>query len=357
MDATPTVSVLMSVYNTPAQYLRAAVESVLAQTLSDFEFIVIDDGSTDGSPEILREFATREPRIRLTVRPNKGLTATLNEAIAMSRGEFLARMDCDDVSEPDRFERQLAFLSADPSLVCAGGHFALIDEKGRLLTRLRPPSDDASIQDLLLRGHTAICHPAAMMRRDAVEKVGGYDPYFKTTQDLDLWLRLGEVGKLGNVPEVVLRFRQHGGSISETRREEQRRFGREACERAWTRRGLTGMRYEAEEPWRPGPDRTSRHKYALKYGWWAFNSGERRTAAAYGVKAVRLAPWKVNGWKLLLTSMLKSRSPLAPLRESAGVRGERQTSDGIPSKEDSHTPPHPNPLPRRGEGTRAEVAR
>lgn len=306
MEATPTISVLMSVYNAPANYLRGAVESILAQTFSDFEFIVIDDGSTDRSPELLRQYASRDRRIRLTVRPNQGLTATLNEAIAAARGEFLARMDCDDISERDRFERQLAFLRADPSLVCAGGHFALIDEKGRLLTRLRPASGDAAIQDLLLRGHTAICHPAAMMRRDAVEKVGGYDPYFKTTQDLDLWLRLGEVGKLGNVPEVVLRFRQHGGSISETRREEQRRFGREACERAWKRRGLVGMTYEAEEPWRPGPDRASQHKYALKYGWWAFNSGERKTAAAYGWRALRLAPWKMNGWKLLVSSIAKT---------------------------------------------------
>src|SRR5205085_5450453 len=136
-------------------------------------------------------------------------TVTLNEALDRARGEFLARMDCDDVALPNRFERQLNHLRADPSIVCAGGHFELIDEKGRLLTRLRPPSDDESIQKLLLAGHTAICHPAAMIRRDALTRVGNYDPYFKTTQDLDLWLRLGEVGRLGHVPEVVLQVRQH----------------------------------------------------------------------------------------------------------------------------------------------------
>jgi glycosyltransferase involved in cell wall biosynthesis len=305
MDPTPTISVLMSVFNTPERYLRQAVQSILGQTFSDLEFIIIDDGSTDRSPAVLREYASRDPRIRLTVRTNKGLTVTLNEAIGVARGELLARMDCDDVALADRFEKQLSFLRADASIVCAGGYFALIDEKDRLLTRLRPPTDDAAIQDLLLRGHTAICHPAAMMRADAVRKVGGYDPYFKTTQDLDLWLRLGEVGKLGNVPEVVLKFRQHGASISETRREEQRRFGREACERAWQRRGLSGMRFEAEEPWRPGADRSSRHRYALRYGWWAFNSGERRTAASYGWRAIRIAPWKVDGWRLLLVAGMK----------------------------------------------------
>jgi glycosyltransferase involved in cell wall biosynthesis len=294
----------MSVFNA-GRYLREAVESVLVQSFGDFEFIIIDDGSTDGSPELLRTYAACDSRIRLTARENKGLTVTLNEALARARGEFLARMDCDDVSLPARFERQLSYLRADASIACAGGHFELIDEKGRLLTRLRPPSDDAPIQKLLLAGHTAICHPAAMMRREAVMRVGGYDTYFKTTQDLDLWLRLGEIGKLANVPEVLLKFRQHGGSISETRRQEQRRFGREAVERAWRRRGITGGRFEADEPWRPGQDRNSRHAFALRYGWWGFNSAARGTALAYGLKAVRIAPWHLSGWKLLAAAALK----------------------------------------------------
>lgn len=309
MPHIPAISVLMSVYNA-GRYLRPAIESILAQSFADFEFIIIDDGSADASPEVLRDYAMRDPRIRLTVRPNFGLTRTLNEGLASARGEFVARMDCDDVSLPDRFEKQLAFMRADPSLVCVGGCFELIDGKGRLLTRLRPPADDESIQKLLLRGHTAICHPAAMMRRDAVNQVGGYDPYFKTTQDLDLWLRLGEVGKLGNVPEVVLKFRQHETSVSETKREEQRRFGREACERAWKRRGITNGVYEADEPWRPGKDRASRHKYALRYGWWGFNSGARNTALAYGLKAVSIRPLAAAGWKLLASALVRPMPPI-----------------------------------------------
>jgi len=304
MSRVPTISLVMSVYNA-GRFLRPAMESVLAQTYGDVEYVVIDDGSTDDSPKVLREYAGRDSRVRLTCRENRGLTVTLNEALGQARGEFVARMDGDDISLPDRFETQLAALRADPSLVCVGGHFELIDEKGRLLTRLRPPTDDPSIQKLLLAGHTAICHPAAMMRRDAVSRAGNYDPYFKTTQDLDLWLRLGEVGRLGNVPKVVLQFRQHGGSVSETKREEQRRFGREACERAWKRRGITDGKFEADEPWRPGPDRASRHAFALRYGWWGFNSGARNTALAYGAKAVRIAPWKTAGWKLLGAALVK----------------------------------------------------
>src|SRR5687768_11090116 len=138
MAPVPTISVVMSVYNA-GRFLRPAVDSILAQTFSDFEFIIIDDGSTDRSPDVLREYAARDGRIRLTVRPNRGLTRTLNEAIKQARGEFVARMDCDDVALPDRFEKQLAYLRADPTIVCVGGYFELIDGKGRLLTRLRPP--------------------------------------------------------------------------------------------------------------------------------------------------------------------------------------------------------------------------
>ena len=304
VTAPPAVSVVMAVYNSE-RYLSEAVRSILGQTLGDFELIALDDGSTDGSLKILNDFARQDPRVRVVTRPNKGLTATLNEGIALARGEFIARMDGDDVAYPDRFARQVEFLRARPDVVCAGGSFELIDGKGRLLTRLDPPADDADIQKSCLAGHTAVCHPAAMMRADAARKVGGYDTYFKTTQDLDMWLRLGEVGRLANLPDVLLQFRQHEGSVSETKRLEQRRFSREACERAWKRRGITDGRFEAAEPWRPGKDRKSRHRYAMQYGWWAFASGQRRTAMVYAFKAVGALPFNAAGWKLIACAALK----------------------------------------------------
>ena len=307
MVSTPTVSVLMSVYN-GERYLRPAVESILAQTFADFEFVIIDDGSTDSSPAILREYAARDPRVKLTVRANKGLTATLNEAFAISRGKYLARMDCDDVALPQRFARQVALLDADAAVACTGGWFQLIDGAGRLLTTLRPPAADAEIQAKMLRGHNAICHPCAMIRRTAMERVGGYDTRFKTSQDIDLWLRLGEVGTLANVAEPVLQFRLHESSVSETKREQQRQAGRLACEEAWRRRGLSGMTYEADEPWRPGSDRASKHRFAMQYGWWAWGSGERKTALHYAAKAIAAMPLKAEGWKLVACAVLKPRA-------------------------------------------------
>lgn len=302
----PTVSVLMSVYN-GERYLRLAVESILAQMFDDFEFVIIDDGSTDASPAILREYAARDPRVKLTVRANKGLTVTLNEAFAQSSGTYLARMDSDDVALPERFARQVELLDATPHVACTGGSFQLIDAAGRLLTTLRPPADDAAIQARMLRGHNAICHPCAMIRGAAMEQVGGYDTRFKTSQDLDLWLRLGEVGKLANVPEPVLQFRLHESSVSETKRENQRQMGRLACEEAWQRRGLSGIMYEAGEPWRPGSDRQSKHRFAMQYGWWAWGSGQRATALHYAAKAIAARPLKAEGWKLVACAVLKPR--------------------------------------------------
>jgi glycosyltransferase involved in cell wall biosynthesis len=301
MQPSPAISVLMSVFN-GEKYLAECVESILAQSFKDFEFLIIDDGSRDGSVEILRKYEQQDPRIKLTVRPNKGLTRTLNELFAQSHGRFLARMDCDDVAMPERFEKQIAALEADPSLVCVGGCFQLIDADGRPLTTLKPPADDAEIQRHALAGHGSICHPTAMIRREALEKINGYCEDFRTAQDLDLWLRLGEVGKLGNVQSAVLRFRMHEGSVSETRRVEQRASAKLACERAWQRRGLTNMTFEAEEPWRPGSDAESKLKFAIQYGWWAYNSGEKSTARHYAVRAIKAKPFNPDGWKLLLKS-------------------------------------------------------
>jgi glycosyltransferase involved in cell wall biosynthesis len=304
MATPPTISVLMSVYN-GERYLAAAMDSILAQTFGDFELIVIDDGSKDSSPAMLRDYAQRDPRVKLTVRENKGLTVTLNEAFAQSTGKYIARMDCDDVALPERFARQVELLNANPQIVCTGGYFQLIDGAGRLLTTVRGPTNDLEIQTTLLKGHNAICHPTAMIRRTAMEQAKGYDTRFKTSQDLDLWLRLGEIGQLANVASPVLKFRLHESSVSETKRDQQRQAGRLACEEAWKRRGLSNMTYEAGDPWRPGSDRASKHRFAMLYGWWAFGSGERKTAMYYATKAIAAKPLKPDGWKLIACAMLK----------------------------------------------------
>jgi len=300
----PPISVIMSVHNSAA-YLDAAVRSILAQTFADFEFIIVDDGSTDDSAKILAEFAERDPRIRVETRANKGLTKSLNEAIALSTGEFIARMDADDIATPRRFQIQVDFLRAHPEVVLLGGGYELIDGAGRLLTKIVPPSDDATLQEHALSGRTPICHPLAMMRREAVVKVGGYDESMLVAQDLDLWLKLGEVGKLACVPDILLQYRQHPKSVSEKKQELQVQNMRLSCERACARRGIT-REFKGDAGWRPTSDRASRHRFALQYGWWAFNAGQRKTAMIYGSKAIAARPFNLDSWRLLVCSAIKS---------------------------------------------------
>ncbi len=303
MKNKPLVSILMPVYNA-ADYLKQAVDSILQQTFEDFEFLIIDDGSTDQSLQILQFYATKDKRIKLTSRPNKGLVASLNEMISQAQGEFLARMDADDISLSDRLARQINFLESHPDVVCVGGAYELIDSKNRLLTTISVLCDDEDIQKQALVGHTSLSHPTVVMRRTAVIQAGGYNPTMLPVEDLDLWLRLGEIGKLSNLEQPVLKYRLHSKSISEKNRIKQRQKARKACEQAWERRKIQG-KFEATEHWRPGSDNLSKHQYCLKYGWWAFNSSQRQTAIIYAIKSIQALPFQKNGWKLLACSMFK----------------------------------------------------
>ncbi len=314
MSTSPIVSVVMAVYNAE-QYVAQTVESILTQTFVDFEFIILDDGSTDRSLKILEAYAAKDERIRLSTRANKGVSATRNEMLAKAEGEFIAVMDADDIALPERLALQVEFLQSHPDVVCVGGAHEMIDEKGRLLTRLELPLDNDEIQQMILAGHGAICHPCAMIRRTSMIEVGGYDEELVAAHDMDLWLKLGEIGVLVNMKETLLKYRLNTNSVSGKNYILQRRESQIACERAWKRRGIEGH-FEATEPWRPGPDRSSQHKFILQYGWWAFLSGQRRTSITYATRAIAILPLAIEGWKLLACAALK---PL-PISESTSSR-------------------------------------
>lgn len=235
---TPRVSILLPVYNAES-YLAETLESLLRQSYEDFELIAVNDGSTDASESILRGYAERDARVRLVSRPNTGLVVALNEMLDIARGDLCARMDADDIALPHRLERQVAAFDARPELVCLGGAIELIDEHGTPLHRPAPVCGNEAVQREALRGRTPICHPAAMFRSEAVRAVGGYIDDAYPAEDLDLWLRLGEVGALDNLPETILRYRLHEESISVRKRDRQIAKMRLACERAWARRAIT----------------------------------------------------------------------------------------------------------------------
>lgn len=303
----PRISVLMAVYN-GQRFLKAAVESILAQSFEDFEFIIVDDGSTDRSPALLRRYADRDPRIRLVSLPHAGLTRSLNQGLAIARGELVARMDADDVARPQRFARQVAFLDAHPDIVLVGCAHELIDANDHILQTEIPASDDQAIQERHLRGLTSICHPCVMARRAALSEIGGYDERYPAAQDLDLYLRLGEIGKLANLPQVLMQYRFHRDSTSDTRGELQLQCMQDAAERAWKRRGITGV-YESHPHWRPGNDAEQLYYFALRVGHDAFCAGRRRTAVVHGLKAVRQRPFSKLPWRLLVCALIKPMGP------------------------------------------------
>lgn len=303
MTVVPRVSVVMPVYNAE-KYLAQTVESILQQTFTDFEFLIMDDGSIDRSQKTLKKYAAQDPRIHIFQSQNQGVSKARNALLQKARGTYIAVMDADDIAQPRRLEVQFEFLEQYPHVVCVGSSHDLIDEKGRFLTCLKLPETDAEIQTLALAGHGSICHPCAFMRRAAVEQVGGYDERLKFAHDLDLWLKLGELGALANLPIPLLQYRIHTQSVSGQNFMSQRQEALFACEQAWKRRGIQGT-FAASEPWRPGRDRPSRHKFALQYGWWAYNSRQRWTAMDYGLRAIALLPLNFDGWRLLLTTLFK----------------------------------------------------
>ena len=237
-ERTPKVSVQVPVYNAE-RYLESAMESILTQTFDDFELVVIDDGSTDGSRAILERLADRDGRIRLTSRENRGVTATRNELLELARGEYIAIMDSDDLSLPDRFAEQVRFLDEHPDHVAVGTRSAFIDPDGDVIRNWLELESHEQIDAAHMAGDGgALIHPSTMIRRQAVVDLGGYRHAFEPAEDYDLFLRLGEVGKLANLPRVLFEYRQHLSSFGYAQRERQRRGARLARAEARERRGI-----------------------------------------------------------------------------------------------------------------------
>lgn len=217
-SGTPQISVLMSVYN-DARFLPLALESLLSQTEPDFEIIIIDDCSTDGTVEILRQAQAQDPRIQV-LRPEhqQGLTANLNRALSHAQGTLIARMDSDDLCTPQRFERQASFLNAHPKVGVVGCFFEKIDAAGQSLgNQTALPLDDAGIRRFLQSGNP-LCHGGVMLRKKLLTDIYGYRDCFSAAQDYDLWLRIPPEAHFANIPEVLYSHRRHGLSVSYQKR-------------------------------------------------------------------------------------------------------------------------------------------
>ena len=215
----PAVSVLMSVYN-GAPWVRDAVTSVLAQQLTDLELIVIDDGSSDATPDVLASI--RDPRLRLERRARQGLTRALNRAIELAHGPLLARLDADDLALPERLTLQCRYLDAHPEVGLLGTAAREVDAAGREIAVIRPPVEDATIRRALIRANPFV-HSSVIVRRAVLDRAGGYDPSFPVAQDYDLWMRLARVTRLANLDEPLVIRRLAPGRVSAVRDDDRLR--------------------------------------------------------------------------------------------------------------------------------------
>jgi len=230
----PKVTVLMSVYNGEG-YLREAIDSVLSQTYSDFEFLIIDDGSTDGSVDIIRSYL--DPRIRLIENEkNIGLTRSLNKGLKLSRGEYIARMDGDDIALPERLEKQVHFLNEHVNVGLVGGSDITINGVGDEIGFRKKLTNNGALKQGLLAGDNQFCHPSSMFRKECIEKVGPYREEFKMAQDYDLWLRIAEEFELANIEEALCKHRIIPDSISTSKQSQQEAYHRLAHSLALQRR-------------------------------------------------------------------------------------------------------------------------
>lgn len=238
----PRVTVLMPVYNGQA-FLREAVASVLAQTYHDFELLIIDDGSTDKTPAILQEF--HDPRIRIVRNEtNLKLIRSLNRGIGLARGEFIARMDADDLCHPERFARQVEFLERSPDVDVVGTDIIIFEtDTARGFRPSPPPTSAAQVRWELLRV-SCLYHPTVMLRKSIFASEEPYDPEYVHCEDYELWLRLSRRRRLENLDEPLLYYRRHAASITACHRIEQRQRAQRALATEIERR----IGYRPSEP-------------------------------------------------------------------------------------------------------------
>lgn len=292
----PVVSVMLPVFNSEA-HLAQAIDSILNQSYVDFEVIAVDDGSTDWSPAILERYERTDRRMRVFRRPRSGISETLNFAGRQSRGGFLARMDSDDVSLPQRFAEQLDFLSDRPECVAVGTQVYQIDAGGARIAPLPVCVTHSEIEEQLLEGRgTAIVHPSVMIRRADFEAVGGYDSRFDGSEDLDLYLRLAERGVLANLANVLLLYRRHSASVTAlSRLDEVQRRKRHIIREAHRRRGIPNAEVRLREFFHP----TTEAELYLMWAYSAFQAGNYKTALKYGTRMFRNSWNDVAFWRHL----------------------------------------------------------
>jgi len=242
----PKVTVLMSVYN-GEKYLREAVDSILAQTFRDFEFLIINDGSTDRTGEILKSYSDQRIKI-INHEKNIGLTKSLNKGLRVAKGEYVARQDADDISMPERLDKEVAFLDTNKNVGLVGTDYFLINEKDKIIDKINCLTESKDLKEKLLEGNQ-FAHGSIVFKKECIEKVGMYREEFKFAQDFDFVLRISEIFHIANIPEFLYKWRINIDSVSVNKKTLQDKYALLAIELAKERRekGRDKLQYLPDE--------------------------------------------------------------------------------------------------------------
>jgi len=290
----PKVSVFLPVYNA-ADYVATSIHSVLNQTYRDLELIVIDDGSTDDSAEVIQRAIGSDPRVRFQSRANIGFARTLNQMLGIASGELIARLDADDEALPERFATQVSFMDSNADCVVVGGGVINIDSDGDPLSIELYPTGHEEIEQRMLSGGGGIIHPSVMIRAETIRKCGGYSLDCPVVEDQDLWLRLALHGRLANLPQPLIRYRVHAGNMSFTGADQAGRRLAEVLHRAHRDRNL---KPPTTSDWVGVPlvDDWDRRR---QWAWSAIASGYFSTARKHARRLLKERFFNKGAWTLL----------------------------------------------------------
>jgi glycosyltransferase involved in cell wall biosynthesis len=299
MSNTPAISVVLGVYN-GQRFIAEAVESILKQTFTDFEFIAVDDGSTDKTVSILQKYASQDPRLKVVQIPHGGIVDAANAGLNAARAPLIARADADDVSMPERFAKQVQYMAEHPEVVCLGSRMWLTEPYGSIIDQSHHPLTHEEIDAELLRGSGwAMPQPVAMLRRDAVMKLGGYRKEYLWSEDLDLFLRMAEVGRLANLPDLLIKYRSHAGSTNHRLPHVQFELSKKCIIETYRRRGLMPpQQMEVLSPLENKPV----DKY-LMWAWAALKNKNVRGARLNALAAMREKPFMMHTWRAMYCAL------------------------------------------------------
>ena len=310
MDKRVTISILMPMRNAEA-YIVETIQSLLDQTFSDFELIIIDDGSSDASLSMVKSFI--DGRIRILKGNMQGISAALNRGLKSAQGKFVCRCDSDDIYPKERLQSQIRWFEGHGDFIAVAGKFSSMDEKSKVIAEFKSGESECDITSELLTGKTRTHLGTYLVRKNVLDDLGGYREYFVTAEDIDMQLRLAEKGLIGYIPENMYFYRIHNDSITHVQSSNKREFYEGIARDFLKQRLKVGQddlqRGEAPAP--PAVDNKPKDSsiqilgYLIGESWRLHGEKKKHAALLVAIRACTKKPFYWQAWKNIIMILIK----------------------------------------------------